>query len=101
MPRYFFELEVNGRVTRDAAGQDLEDREVARKLTNDIVRDLIKSRDHAKGLDCACTVLDEAGGHVYRHSLFIPAVTPEMLQAVEERKACRAAAKAAWLADQE
>lgn len=97
MPRYFFEVEVNGLMEPDATGRELDDREAARKVTNDIMSGLIRSRDKAEDMQCVCMVRDEHGGHVYRHSTVIPAVTPEMLDAVAKQKARRAAARAARL----
>jgi hypothetical protein len=100
MPRYFFEVEVNGVSERDGEGVLLDDREAARKVANEMVHGMVKSRDTEKDLACACTVLDENGGHVYRHSVIVPAATPELLRAVAERKTRREAARAARLAAQ-
>jgi hypothetical protein len=98
MPRYVFEVEVNGVSERDAEGVLFDHPEAARKVANEIVYGIVKSRDAEKDLACVCTVLDENGSHVYRHSVFVPAVTPELLQTVAEREARREAARAARLA---
>jgi hypothetical protein len=97
MPRYFFDLDLNGQVQQDTSGRVFDDREEARKRANDVVMGILSIWDRAKGLECACTVRDEQGGHVYRHSMTSGAVTPEMLHAVAERKARREAARAAGL----
>jgi hypothetical protein len=101
MPRYFFDLDLNGQMQRDTSGRDLEDRDAARKRADDVVRGIAGIWDTAKNLECACKVRDEQGRHIYRQSLAIQAATPDLLQAAEEGKARRAAARAARLAAQE
>jgi hypothetical protein len=100
MPRYFFDLDLNGQVQQDTTGRELEDRDAARTRANDVIMGITSIWDHARALRCACSVRDEQGGHVYRHSHVSEAVTPEIIQAVAERKARRAEARAARLTAQ-
>jgi hypothetical protein len=68
MPRYFFDLDLNGQMQQDTSGRELDDREEARKRANDVVMGILSIWDRARDLKCACTVRDEQGGQVYRHS---------------------------------
>lgn len=69
MPRYFFDLVLNGVAQKDTSGRELDDPEAARKHAIDVILNLATICDRAKVLDCACTVHDALGKHVYRHTL--------------------------------
>ena len=99
MPRYFFDLDINGRVQTDTTGRELKDRGEAKKRADDVVLGLLRIWDPAQSMECACTVHYGQGGHIYRPALISNAVTPETLRMVEERKARRASARAARLAE--
>jgi hypothetical protein len=97
MPRYFFDLNINGSVQKDTTGRELADRGEAKKRADDVIYCLLRICDQALAMESACTVHDGQGSQVYRHALIIYAFTPETLQIVEERQARRAEARAARL----
>lgn len=99
MPRYFFDLEVNGAVQRDDAGRELDGREHARKLMNEMWMRLMNERDREQDFECRVTVLDAERQFVCCSSAAIAAFTDEDRRLIKERAARRAAAKAARLAE--
>jgi hypothetical protein len=66
---------VNGTLTPDASGWELDDRVMALKLAGGWVMAVGQSRDETK--ECSCTVRNEEGDPIYHHALVIPAVTRE------------------------
>lgn len=56
MPRYFFDLDINGQVQRDTTGRELESRQEAKERADDLIYCLLSLWDRAQALDCACTV---------------------------------------------